>query len=111
MTDEQNQRLIPDPKKQEAGRKGGLKRQDNWRRGVKECGWCGKLSADLNEHPCFIAAASMRSRCVEKVDQVRRNHGISKNQDYEYGFSDALNCVETALKGSPALDQVEQEKR
>lgn len=72
------EREIPDPKKAEAGRKGSLKRQDNWRRGVKECEWCGKLSADLNEHPCFIAADSaataMRDACIEKVKGIEEPH-------------------------------------
>lgn len=50
--------------------------------------------------PIKPTLTSNSAACVEKVGQVRRHHGVSSNEDYEQGFLDALNCVETALKGT-----------
>ena len=46
-----------------------------WRQGVKTCDFCGKVSADIAKHPCFIAEANgvarMKEELIKKVKEKR----------------------------------------
>lgn len=67
-------------------------------------------SIEYARHREEVGAATMRSRCVEKVIRFKGAHKPSRNQDYEYGFYDALDQIEQELQLLP-LEQGEKEKR
>lgn len=56
-----------------------------------------------------LAATRMRERCVSEIAEIRRRHRPSKNQDYEYGFYDALDQVEQEMR--PATLAITSEGR